>query len=250
MAKRLKRSNTIYFDRTINKFIIDKYEEDLNLSELALLKNNPDKYTIERPYKPKLKEEEKELTDEELELEYEKRQLKIKKKEEKAEEKFWDFYEKYKKNPKKYNKGLTKTERRILKYFNKKSKKEKQKLSKEEKRLKKIKKDFIQYTLYLKQKEEEDAYELKTELKTGIPFKNSKKKKNRFFTCCNPNKAFSNNNRNYDDVQVALLEDIEAEIIDRLNSPEIFTDDLTVIDYSSKDKKKKKTPKDLTRLMI
>ena len=96
----------------------------------------------------------------------------------------------------------------------------------------------------------EEEYELQSELRTGIPFRH-KKKKNCFFTYGNPNKGFANNNvRDYDKEQIALLENLENEIIERLNSPELFTEGITVIDHSGSKYKKKHKKKDLTRLMI
>lgn len=253
MGKRNKRTGKVYFEKTIDKFIIDKDDEDLTLMEISLLKTNPDKYTTVKPYIPNYSKEEK--TDEEIEEDLEKREKKLRKMEQKENEKLWKFYEKYKKNPKKFEKGLTKAERRVLKFFNKKSKKEKTKYNKQEKKLKKMKKNLLIYTIYLMQQKEIEDFKLKSELITGIPFKDGsrKKKKDRFFTECNPNKRFSQNNRDYDDVQIQLLEDLENEIIDKLNSPEIFTDDLEIFDYSKssgKKSNKKKTVKDLTRLMI
>ena len=258
--KRFNRTNSIFFSKEINKFVIDKNDEDLSLFEKSLLRNNPDKYTTDRPLSKKEKEmnssnlldEEEDITDEEYERLLEKQKKKKLKNEQKMENRFWKMYDEYKKNPKKFKKGLSKNERRILRYFKEKNKKNgKKNISKEEKYIKHIRKtNPILYTFYLRDKDIEEEYQRRSEIITGIPF-NNKKKKRRFFVGCNPNKTFTNNVRDYNNDQIELLENLEAEIMERLNSPELFTEGLEIKDFSSSSKKKKKLKEgDLTRLML
>lgn len=220
-----KRTYTTYFDEKRNITVIDKPKSDMNAMERYLIKYNSDKYTNKIP--------EKIMTTQEK-LDYRTAQM-LKK--EKAEQKqLWDDYDKFIKNPKKYDNKASKQEKAIMKFF-KEKRKSITKHDKNVKEHKKWKKKGLVYQL---------AYEqLQNEYDEILMFGESN-----IYT--NPNKTFRkrNSSKNMPEERSILLEAIEDEILNRLNSDELCLglDNITV-QYKNSQNKAKKSKKKAAELV-
>lgn len=220
-----KRTYTTYFDEKRNITVIDKPKSDMNAMERYLIKYDKEHYTNKKP--------EKVMTTQEK-LDY--RTAQMLKKEKQEQKQLWKDYDKYIKNPKKYENKTSKQEKAIMKFFKEKRKKI-IKNDKNVKEAKKWKKKGLVYHL---------AYEeIQKEFEEILTFGESS-------VYTNPNKTFRkrNSQKNLPEERSILLEAIEEEILNRLNSDDLcFGMDNITVQYKNSTKKSKKAKKKASELL-
>ncbi len=220
-----KRTYTTYFDEKRNITVIDKPKSDMNAMERYLIKYESDKYTNKIPEKIMSTQEK---------LDY--RTAQMLKNEKMEQRQLWKDYDNYIKNPKKYEQKTSKKEKAIMKFFREK-RKSITKHDKNVKEQKKWKKKGLVYQL---------AYEeLQKEYEEILMFGESN-------VYINPNKTFRkrNSSKNMPEERSILLEAIEDEILNRLNSDELCLglDNITV-QYKNSHNKSKKSKKKASELV-